>query len=244
MSVTTPTQLCLQGARDTLPMLVGAMPFGVIFGTLAAASAMAPWQGQLMSLLVYAGSSQFIAIGLVAGHTSMLLIWLTTFFVNLRHMLYAASLLPLVAHLPLRWRLLLGALLTDETFAVVSARLQQSDGTATPSSLRHMHWYFLGSGLAMYLNWQLWTLVGLGFGSVFPQMQNWGLDFAMVATFIAIIVPQVRRFPYLAAALAAGSLSYLLQHLPYKSGLLIAVVSGVCVGMLASRAVTEQGETA
>ena len=91
MSVTTPTQLCLQGARDTLPMLVGAMPFGVIFGTLAAASAMAPWQGQLMSLLVYAGSSQFIAIGLVAGHTSMLLIWLTTFFVNLRHMLYAAS---------------------------------------------------------------------------------------------------------------------------------------------------------
>ena len=220
------------GARDTLPMLVGAMPFGVIFGTLAGAGSMAAWQGQLMSLLVYAGSSQFIAVGLVAAHTGMLVIWLTTLFVNLRHMLYAASLLPLVAHLPLRWRLLLGFLLTDETFAVVSAYHQNP----TPDHpLRQAHWYFLGSGMAMYLNWQLWTLVGLYFGTSFPQLQDWGMDYAMVATFIAIIVPQMKRMPYLAAAVAAGALAYLLQGLPYKLGLLTAVFAGVAVGVLMTR---------
>jgi len=229
---TSPGYSLMQGARDTLPMLVGAMPFGIIFGTLAAASTLAAWQGQLMSLLVYAGSSQFIAIGLVAGHTGMFVIWLTTLFVNLRHMLYAASLLPVVAHLPLRWRFLLGFMLTDESFAIVSAHHQKAVSAAEK---RNLHWYFLGSGLAMYLNWQLWTLVGLYFGSVFPQLQKWGMDFAMVATFIAIIVPQLRRMPYFAAALAAGSLAYLLQGLPYKLGLLSAVFAGVAVGMVTTR---------
>jgi len=74
-------------------------------------------------------------------------------------------------------------------------------------------------------------LVGLLFGAVFPQLQTLGLDFAMVATFIAIVVPQLSRFPQFAAALAAGSCAYLLKDLPYKLGLLIAILIGVSVGM-------------
>ena len=218
----------VNGARDTIPMLVGAAPFGMIFGTLVSASTMMPWHGQLMSLSVYAGSSQFIATGLVASHTGMLVIWLTTFIVNLRHMLYAATLLPHVAHLSLRWRWLLGFLLTDETFAVVAGHHQQA---LSAHQRRYAHWYFLGSGLAMYSNWQLWTLVGLLFGTLFPGLQNMGLDFAMVATFIAIIVPQMNKMPFFAAAIAAGSFAFLLRELPYKLGLMTAVFVGVAVGM-------------
>ena len=221
-----------RGARDTVPMLVGAAPFGMIFGTLVSASPMMPWHGQLMSLSVYAGSSQFIASGLIASHTGMLVIWLTTFIVNLRHMLYAATLLPHVAHLSARWRWLLGFLLTDETFAVVAGHHQQP---LNASERRYAHWYYLGSGLAMYSNWQLWTLVGLLFGTLFPGLQNMGLDYAMVATFIAIIVPQLNRLPYFAAAVAAGTFAYLLQDLPYKLGLLSAVFVGVMVGVALSR---------
>ncbi|MBC3862361.1 AzlC family ABC transporter permease [Undibacterium jejuense] len=221
-----------RGARDTIPMLLGAAPFGMIFGTLVSASPMMPWHGQLMSLSVYAGSSQFIATGLIASHAGMLVIWLTTFIVNLRHMLYAATLLPHVAHLSARWRWLLGFLLTDETFAVVAGHHQQA---LTVDERRYAHWYFLGSGLAMYSNWQLWTLVGLLFGTLFPGLQNMGLDYAMVATFIAIIVPQLNRLPYFAAAIAAGSFAYLLQNLPYKLGLLSAVFVGVMVGVVLSR---------
>lgn len=213
------------GARDTLPMMVGAAPFGMIFGALVASGPLAAWQGQLMSLSVFAGSSQFIAVGLVAGHAGLLVIWLTTFIVNLRHMLYAATLLPRVARLPARWRWTLGFLMTDETFAVMNG--YYSKHSDAPLG----HWYFLGSGLAMYGNWQLWTLAGLLFGAAFPQLQSLGLDFAMVATFIAIVVPQLNRIPHLGAALAAGTFAYLLRGLPYKLGLMAAVLIGVTVGM-------------
>jgi 4-azaleucine resistance transporter AzlC len=214
------------GARDTLPMLIGAAPFGMIFGALISTGPLTPWHGQLMSLGVYAGSSQFIAAGLAAAHAGLLVIWLTTFIVNLRHMLYAASLLPHVAHLPARWRWTLGFLLTDETFAVMNGYYRRHP--AAPLG----HWYFFGSGLAMYLNWQLWTLVGLLFGAVFPQLQSFGLDYAMVATFIAIVVPQLGRLPHFGAALAAGACALLLRELPYKLGLMSAVLLGVAVGML------------
>lgn len=216
----------MAGVRDTVPMLVGAAPFGMIFGALVGTTALAPWQGQLMSLSVFAGSSQFIAVGLMAGLASALVIWFATLIVNLRHMLYAAALLPHVRHLSQRWRWLLGFLLTDETFAVMDSYYRKHPQAPLG------HWYFLGSGLSMYANWQCWTLVGLVFGAVFPQLQTLGLDFAMVVTFLSIVVPQLRRAPHLAAALAAGATAYALKDLPYKLGLLGAVVVGVAVGML------------
>ncbi len=219
----------LKGARDTIPMIVGAIPFGLIFGTLAAQGPLAAWQGQTMSASVFAGSAQFIALGLVASHTGLLVIWMTTFVVNLRHMLYAATLLPAVAALPLRWRLGLGFLLTDETFAVVAARRQLAPDD------RQLHWYFLGSGVAMYVSWNSVTLAGLVFGSAFPQLQSLGLEYAIVATFVALIVPQLNRLPHLAAALAAGLLAYLWQDRPYRLGLLAAVGVGVAVGLALSR---------
>ena len=83
----------------------------------------------------------------------------------------------------------------------------------------------------MYGNWQLWTLIGLLFGEAFPQLQTLGLDFAMVATFIAIVVPQLFRFPQLAAAIAAGAFAWFLRGLPYKLGLLAAILAGVGVGL-------------
>jgi len=217
------------GARDTLPMMVGAVPLAIIFGALVAAGPMALWHGQLMSAAVFAGSSQFIALGLVAGHAGLLVIWLTTFIVNLRHMLYAANLLPKVAHLPARWRWLLAVLLTDETFAVMTGFYHRHPQAPLG------HWYFLGSALGMYVNWNLWTLVGLLFGATVPGLDKLGLDFAMVATFIAIVVPLLVSLPRLAAALAAGGLAYLWRDLPYNLGLLAAVLAGVVVGMALSR---------
>ncbi|AJX00622.1 AzlC family ABC transporter permease [Burkholderia gladioli] len=216
------------GARDTFPMMVGAAPFGVIFGTLVTAGPLAWWHGELMSLVVFAGSAQFIAAGLLAGGAGALVVIATTLVVNLRHLLYSATLAPYVAHLPLRWRATLGALMTDEVFAVAYARYRHTrPGELGPH-------YFFGSGLAMYLNWQAWTLVGLLFGAAFPGLQALGLDFAMAATFIAIVVPQLAALRYLAAAVTAGVVAQLCHALPYKLGLLAAVVAGVAVGVALS----------
>jgi 4-azaleucine resistance transporter AzlC len=225
MSAPTPLTNFAAGARDTLPMMVGAAPFGVIFGTLVSAGPLAPWHGQLMSAAVFAGSSQFIALGLMAAHAGLAVIWLTTFIVNLRHLLYAATLLPHVAHLPARWRWLLAALLTDETFAVMTGFYHRQPRTPLG------HWYFLGSALGMYVNWNLWTLAGLMFGAAVPGLESLGLDFAMAATFIAIVVPQLASLPHLGAAVAAGALAVLWRELPYNLGLLAAVGAGIAAGM-------------
>ena len=109
----------LLGMRDTIPMLVGAVPFGIVYGTLAVSSGLSVAATLAMSLLVFAGSAQFVAASLVASGTGLTVILLTTLIINLRHMLYSASLLPFVRHLPQRWRIGLAFWLTDESFAVV-----------------------------------------------------------------------------------------------------------------------------
>ena len=217
----------LAGVRDTVPMLVGAAPFGVIFGTLAIASGIPAWAVLALSALVFAGSSQFVAVSLIGGGAALPVIWLTTFVVNLRHALYSASLLPYVRDLPARWRWPLAFWLTDETYAVVEHRLREH-GAAQGGV-----WYWLGSSLAMYLNWQLWTVAGVLLGQSVPGLAGLGLDFAMVATFAAIVAPQLRQYPVLAAAVAAGVVALLARHLPYKLGLMLAALAGVGAGMLA-----------
>jgi 4-azaleucine resistance transporter AzlC len=225
----TPFNEFVDGARDTIPMMVGAAPFGVIFGTLVTAGPLHLWHGQLMSLAVFAGSSQFIALGLIASHAGFAVIWATTLVVNLRHVLYSATLAPYVARLPVRWRLALGGLLTDEVFAVAYAHYRHA-----PPGKIGPH-YFLGSGVSMYVNWQIWTLAGLLFGAAFPRLQSLGLDFAMVATFIAIVVPQLVSLRYIASAVTAGVVALACAGLPYKLGLLAAVAAGVVVGVVLSR---------
>ncbi|MBF0674784.1 AzlC family ABC transporter permease [Pseudomonas sp.] len=215
----------LNGARDTLPLILGAIPFGIIFGTLASAAGLSLWQALGMSLLVFAGSAQFIAVSLLGGGAGMVVLLLTTFVVNLRHALYSATLQPFVRHLPGRWRAPLAFWLTDETFAVVQHRYAARDESA------HKHWYFFGSCLAMYTNWQLCTLIGVAFGQAVPNLATWGLDFAMLATFIGIVVPMLRNVPQVAAALVASAVALAFHGLPYKLGLLVAALAGIIVGV-------------
>ena len=225
----TRSQEFTQGARDMLPMLLGAIPFGIIFGSLAGAAGLSVWQTLGMSLLVFAGSAQFIALSLLGAGVGLAVLLLTTAVVNLRHALYSASLQPFVRHLPARWRVPLAFWLTDEAYAVVQHRYAELD--ASPNK----HWYFLGAALAMYVNWQLCTLVGVMFGQNVPNLGAWGLDFAMLATFIGIVVPMLRNRPQVAAALSAAAVALVCHELPYKLGLLAAAFSGIVVGVALER---------
>ena len=219
----------LAGCRDTFALILGAMPFGVVFGALAINAGLTPAGALGMSLLVFAGSAQFIAAGLLSQGVGIGLIVATTFVVNLRHALYSASLAPFVRHLPQRWLLPLGFWLTDETYAVVVRRYQVDGDRAT------RHWYFLGSALSMYVNWQLCTLIGILAGQRLEGAADWGLDVAMVVTFIGIVVPLVDSRPMVLAALGAGLVSILAAGLPHQLGLLAAAASGILLGYLAER---------
>jgi len=217
------------GCRDILPLILGAIPFGVIFGTLAVAAGLSGWQTMGMSSLVFAGSAQFIAVTLIIGGVGAAVVLLTTFVVNLRHALYSAALQPFVRHLPGRWRVPLAFWLTDEAFAVVQNRYARDDGSP------YKHWFFLGAALTMYISWQLATLAGVAFGRAVPDLASWGLDFAMIATFIGIAVPMMRTRPQVASALVAGAVALLTWDNAYLlAGLLAIVIAALTRNLLAT----------
>ncbi|MCZ4281551.1 AzlC family ABC transporter permease [Kiloniella laminariae] len=216
------------GSRATIPMIVGAIPFGIIFGTLAEQSGLSPLGAIAMSVFVFAGSSQFIALGLLSAGTGPLIIIATTFIVNLRHLLYSAAIVDDVKHLPGFWRALIAFGLTDESFAILADKIRKSDENWRLGSLQ---WFYLGSFLAMYCNWILCTVIGITLGELFPQMNSWGLDFAMSATFIGMVLPYLTTRPMLACVLVAGAMSLGTADLPHQLGLMVSAISAIAVGL-------------
>lgn len=215
----------LAGVRDVFSLALGTTPFAVIFGTLAVAAGLPAQAAVAMSAIVFAGSAQFISLSLLGGGAPLLVIWLTTLVVNLRHALYSATLQPVARDWPLPWRVLTAFWLTDETFAVLERRLQTAgEANALP--------YYLGAAAFFYGNWLAWTTVGAVLGSQLPGLALLGLDFAMIGTFAAMVAPQLRAATPVLVALAAGSVAWLAQGLPYKLGLVLAALLGVAVGVV------------
>ena len=225
------------GARDIFPLIVGAVPFGLIFGTLATSNGLSPVATLAMSAFVFAGSSQFIAAGMVAVNTHWGLIVLTTLVVNLRHLLYAVSLLPYVKSLSQKWKVLLGFFLTDEAFAVAIRRYETASEMTPEMTLENAltHWYFLGAAITMYVNWQLCTLIGMMLGRMIPDAAEWGLDFAMSVTFIGMIVPYVKNRPMLVSVVVSGAIALLSAAFPHKLGLMLSALCGITAGVMSER---------
>jgi 4-azaleucine resistance transporter AzlC len=195
----------------------------MIYGVLALAAGIPPLPAQAMSVIVFGGSSQFIAAQLVGAGAPGLVIVLTIAIVNLRHALYSASVAPFLKPLNPIWKWLLAYLLTDECYAVTITHYDQ------PGEVTHKHWFFLGAGLALWSTWQLSTAVGIFLGAVVPE--SWSLDFTLALTFIALVIPALKDNASLAAAVAAGITAVAAFSLPYKLGLVLAAGVGIAVGM-------------
>lgn len=218
----------LGGVRAEIPIAFGVLPFGIIYGVIALAAGLTPAQAQAMSVIVFAGSAQFIGAELMGLGTPISILWLTTFVVNVRHMLYSVALGPELQHLSRPWRWLLAYLLTDEAYVVTAVHYDD------PKSPRlHRHWYMLGAGLMLWVTWQSSTAVGVYLGTEIPA--SWGLDFALALTFIGIVVPLLNRRPMIAAAVTAGVIAVVTFSLPYNLGLVLATLAGIGVGVWLER---------
>ena len=211
-----------EGVRSEIPLLIGVFPFGMIYGALAINAGLPTLAAQLMSSMVFAGSAQFITTQLVREAAPELVIVLTIAVVNLRHMLYSASLAPYLASLSTRWKVLLSYLLTDEAYAPTIIHYEKED--VTPYS----HLFLLGAGLALWFTWQVSTALGIFLGAAIPA--EWSLDFALPLTFIAMVVPVLKHRPAIAAALSAGIVALVAYSLPYKLGLILAALVGIAIG--------------
>ncbi|MBL8434313.1 MAG: AzlC family ABC transporter permease [Zoogloea sp.] len=204
----------------------------MLYGIGALAVGMPVWLAQLTSMLVFAGAAQLVIVQMLGAAAGVLPIGLTAVLLNLRHMLYSASVAEHVRHLPRRWRVLLAYLLTDEAYAVAILRYARPTGPGP--DLRH--WYFLGCGLTLWGCWQLSTALGIAFGARIPP--EWDIDFAVPLTFIALLTLLVKERAGQAAALVAALAVLALAALPYRLGLVLAIV----LGLLAGAAVARRGE--
>lgn len=225
----------LRGVRDELPILVGTVPFGLIYGVSAVGAQIPAAMAQAMSSIIFAGSAQFVTAQLVGAGLPALVIIVTAVIVNLRHLLYSASIAPYTRHLNRSWKVVLAYLLTDEAYAVAITHYRVGEAGASGSTAgateahAYRHWYFLGAGLALWSSWQVSTAVGVFLGANVPS--SWSLDFTLPLTFIALIVPTLRDRPGVAAALTAGLVAILAVPLPLKSGIIVATLAGLVAGV-------------
>ena len=213
------TSAFMLGVRALLPMHLGVMPFGVIYGIVALQSGIPPLAAVLMSSIVFAGSAQFLIAQLVGMGAPALLMVGAAGLVNLRHALYSASVAPVLEHLPMRWKVALSYFLTDEAYAAAIPHL-----LAEPRN-PFAHWILFGAGFALWAGWQIATMIGVVLGAELPG--GGSLEFALPLTFIAIVVPMLKDRRHIAVALTAAGLAVLLAGLPYKLGLFVAAVGAL-----------------
>ena len=222
----TNSSLFIQGTIDSLPLVFAAIPFGIIFGALSIEVGLSVWETVSMSFYVFAGSSQFIAVTLIDSSAPFSVILLTVFIVNLRHMLYSANLMKIVARLPQKIRIPMSFWLTDETFAVVSKRITRDFNED------NIHWYFLGSAFAMYTMWTSFTIFGIFLSQQLPDLSSWGLEVAMIVGFIAIIVPNLkfdRDWICVGTAVLTTIVTY---QWPNQTGLLFSSILAIIAAVL------------
>jgi 4-azaleucine resistance transporter AzlC len=218
-----------RGIRDVVPVLLGAAPFGVLFGALAAESGLGLVNTLLMSLVVYSGTMQMIGLKMITAGAGMPLVAFAAFIVNSRHAFYSASLTPHMRRLTVWWRLVLSYGMTDQIYVLAERRY------ATRDSSTAKHWYMLSTSLALFLAWFASTWVGFASGDVLKRFEELGLDFALIATYLALVASSLSDPRAVAAGLSAGLLAVALFDLPYQGGLFVAILGGICVGLAADR---------
>ena len=206
------------------PVLVGMLPFGLVYGISAAGIGLPGWLNLGMSLSVFAGSAQLAAVQLLADGAPAMVIILTTFVINLRFAMYSAAMAVHWPPLSLRWRVLSAYLVTDQSFAISSVHY------AEQPEAPHRLAYYLGSGLAMWATWQTAVLLGMLLGKGLPT--NWPLDFAIPLVFAVMMFKSVTDRPTLVAALVAGAVAVGAHGLPLNLSLILGALAGIGAGLV------------
>ncbi|MCE0494493.1 AzlC family ABC transporter permease [Vibrio salinus] len=223
--MTGQAKLFAQGALAIMPLSIAVLPWGLLAGSFAIDAGLNPLESQAMSAVLFAGSAQLVATGMFKAGAGLISMLLATFFITSRHLLYSVTMRQKISPLPLKWRLCLGFLLTDELFAICG---QQSEK-------QFNRWYALGAGLSFYLVWNLATFVGIVGGSYIPDLNGLGLDFAVAATFIALVIPHVVSFPVVMAVLVSLGLSVTLNFFGTEGALMISGLGGMSAGYCAEK---------
>ncbi len=227
------TAMLWRAVRDTIPIMFGVVPFGITCGIMGLTAGLSSLETVFMSVLVFAGASQFIAIDMLgAGIMGWWVIVLTTLLVNLRHLLMGASLAPHVNKLPLTMQGALAFGLVDESYALTANQIHREGYSA---------YYQTGVQISLYIIWAFSTLAGTVLGEKISNPLEWGLDFAMPATFLVLLMPRLTDRISLYVCIISAIFAVLgALYLPGKWYIIIACIAATIAGGFLERG--DQGE--
>ncbi len=217
----------LDGARAMAPLLIGVVPFGLVFGIVAAGSTVGPWLGGASSVIIFAGAAQLATLQLIDAGVAGAVVIATALVINARHLMYSAALASQFQEFPAIARFALPYVMTDQAFGVSIVRY----GAVTDPVYKQ--WYFTGAALALWVTWQISTVVGIVLGAQVPV--SWSLDFAIPLVFLVLLVPAIKNRPELVAAVVGGGVAVAAAGAPYGLGLMIGAAGGVIAGVIAQR---------
>ena len=219
----------LAGVKAALPIVLGYLPLGFSFGFLAIKSGLTISQAVIMSLVCFSGAGQYVALGVVQVGAPAMMAVAANLLVNVRYFLFSSSLVPTYkGHIPPWLATLLSYALTDETYAVAFNHYKQNAPTA---------WYMGGLNLTAHLSWIFSTYLGAVLGAVISESEKWGLDFALPAMYICLLVLLItRRLDILIAFISAAIcliIGFLFPAtLSNLSGLIIATLAAATLGVI------------
>ncbi len=215
------------GVRDALPILAGFVPFSLVAGVAAVNAGLSPTQAVGLSVFVFAGASQLATIDLLGRDAPLSVVVFTAVVINLRMMMYSASIAPYFRTLRTRWKALLAYFLTDHAYALSLSEYVHDGST-------DRRWYYLGTAVSAWVVWQAGTVTGAVLGASVPE--SWGLSFAVPLVFLALLVPTLTDRAAVAAAATGGAVAVAATGLPFDLGLLTGALVGVLVGRVAEAA--------
>jgi 4-azaleucine resistance transporter AzlC len=217
----------IDGVRAFAPLLIAVIPFGLVFGIVAAGSEVGPWLGGATSFIIFAGAAQLATLQLIDAGAAGAVVIATALVINARHLMYSAALAPAFREFPKGARIALPYLLTDQAFALSIVRFGEVEDPV------YRRWFFTGAGLSLWGPWQVFTIAGIVLGAQVPE--SWSLDFAIPLMFVILLVPTIKGRPELIAAVVGATVAVIADGTPYGLGLIIGAVSGVAAGVIAYR---------
>lgn len=220
------TSECIAGLRDVAPAVLPVVPVGVLFGATAVGTGFTPLSATALSLFAFTGTAQLAAVELLREGAALRVVLATMVLVNLRYVVFSASLAPKLRHLSRSWRALVAHSLFDLSYALAETRFEAVDPEEG-----HRGWYLVGVSLPLVAALVGGTLVGAFGGRVVGDGLR--LDFAITLVFVSLLAPQVEDESTALAAAAALVVAVAGAGLPVNLGLLVAVVCGTAVGVLA-----------
>ena len=220
----TKQQNFVRGFIDVLPLLIPVVPFGIIFGAIGIELGFGPYVTYATSIIIFSGASQIVFFQLLSAGASSLVAITSSSVISTRHLLYGAVVNQYLGNLSIYWKLGLSYILTDQAFAVSNEYFKKNKNE------KFKHYYLLGSGITLWIVWQLTTIIGILLGSIVPE--ELGLTFTIPLTFLALLINYFRKIDHLIVIIISGILSIIFYDAPFKSYIIFSSLVSLLIAYL------------